>query len=218
MTNRFKIAAALLVACLGVSAWTMADDPKAKPASEDQSARKYFDGLDKNKNGSLIRGELPAGWRDEFANLDTDKDDKLSFDELRPHLTRLVMIPVPVEVISVYTIEAPNCSPSLEQLQEAYDMLRKCDTNNDGKISKEETLAARDQAIEKRVDATFKRCDTNNNGKISKDECQGSLTATMFDKADKNKNGFITKDELKTCCTASADEAAKNGKTNSGGK
>jgi Ca2+-binding EF-hand superfamily protein len=218
--NRFKLTAALLASCLVVSAWAKADDTKAKSASEDsaKSGQKYFDSLDKNKDGSLTRDELPAGWREQFGNLDTSKDDKLSLEELRPHLARLVLVPVPVEVVSMYMIESPHCNPSLEQLQETYEMLRKADTNNDGKIAKEEAQAARDQAIEKRIDTIFKRCDANNNSKISRDECQGSLTTALFDKADKNKDGYVTNDELKACCLSDAEHDAKSAKSNSGDK
>lgn len=228
MSNRFKVIAGVLATFLAVSAWATADDAKAKKASGDHqssgkqsemdNAHKYFNDLDKNKNGFLTRDELPAGWRDDFDHLDTNKDGKLSFEELRPHIARLVMIPVPVEVVSVYAIEAPTSAPSLAQLQEVYDMLRKADANNDGKITKDEAKAFRDHAIEKRVDAIFKRCDKNNNEKISKDECQGTLTPAMFEMADKNKDGFITRDELKACCHMCADKAVTNGRSSTSKK
>ena len=112
-----------------------------------------------------------------------------------------VPVPVPVEIVSMYVVEAADDEPTLAQLQETYDMLRKTDANNDGKITKEEATAAREHAIQARVDSLFKQYDTNGDGKISKDECPECMTA-MFKRADKSGNGFVTKAEAVECCKA----------------
>ena len=87
------------------------------------------------------------------------------------------------------------------------------DTNNDGKVSKEEFKgpAERFTAMDKNGDGFItadevpqgpaggmhegfiKRFDTDKDGKVSKDEFKGP--ADMFTKLDKNGDGFITEDE-----------------------
>ncbi len=201
MSRRFAVVA-VLAAAFGTGAWA-ADDKKdqGKAGSGQDAASKYLKEHDKNGDGSLSRDELPADQRDSFADLDTNKDSKLSADELKQHAERVVFVPVPVpvEIVSLYVVEGADDEPTLKQVQETYDMLRKAATNNDGKITKDEATAAREHAIQKRVDSLFKQNDKNNDGKLSKDECPDSMTA-MFKRADKDGNGSITKDELMDCC------------------
>lgn len=220
MTSRLVIAAAVLTAAVAAPwAATRADDKdkgqQDKPGqttSPQEAAQKFLKEHDKNNDGSLSRDELPATMREGFADLDTNKDGKLSAEELKAHSARMVLVPVPVpvELVSLYVVEAATSAPTREDLQNAYDMLRKADTNNDGKLSEDEIKAAKEQAIQARVDAIFKRCDKNGDGKISKGECPDDMHS-LFNRTDKNNNGSVTKDELKACCTKSADEAGKGG-------
>ncbi|MBX9582614.1 MAG: hypothetical protein K2X87_20090 [Gemmataceae bacterium] len=203
MTSRILFGAAAVAAGLTANPQTRADDKAALGP-----AQKYLTTYDKNKDGSLARDELPAGVRDEFADPDTSKDGKLSVEELRPHVARLIFVPVPVEVTTTYIVEAAD-APTLEQLQAAYAMLRKADANNDGTITRDEARAARDQAIQTRVDAALKRHDANGDGKISKDECPDPM-AGMFKRADKNNDGSVTKDEMKACFAPAAAGSASN--------
>jgi Ca2+-binding EF-hand superfamily protein len=209
MSIRFVIAAALLAAFAlpSLAADTPSPDKKGKEAGM-EAARKYISELDKNKDGSLSKDELPADMREGFADLDANKDGKLSAEELEHHAQALSQRGTPVEVISFWVVDADTNPPSRDELQNVYDLLRKADSNNDGKLSAEELKAAREQAVEKRVDAMFKRCDKNHDNKISKDEA-GGLPGPMFEQADKNHDGFIERNELKDCCTGQAGSAGK---------
>jgi Ca2+-binding EF-hand superfamily protein len=85
-------------------------------------------------------------------------------------------------------------------LQYIYDLLRKMDKNNSGKIDPEGLKAMREQIVCDRVDELIKDLDVNNDGKISKEEARGRLKED-FDKIDLNKDGFLDREELhKAAC------------------
>jgi Ca2+-binding EF-hand superfamily protein len=210
MATRFAIAAALAALTAPCVFGQKPSDTAAKPADQkDQqtvTGQSYIKEYDKNNDGSLSRDELPAGQRDGFNQLDANKDGKLSADELKDHAERMSRAAAPVEVISVWVVEAQADAPSRQELQKAYDVLRKADKNDDGKLAEDELRAAREQAIQQRVDSAFERCDKNNDGKISRDEVKGPTTG-YFTAADKNNDGFVTRDELKQCCTPAGDKS-----------
>lgn len=218
MTTRFVTAATVLTAALVVS-WAVAQErtERAQDQTRNQQqqspmemAQKFIKEHDKNNDGSLARNELPAGFRDDYEDLDANKDGKLSAEEIRDHAARFVFVPVPVEIVSYYVIEAGHDQPTREDLQQAYDMLRKADANNDGQLAESEIQAAREQAIQSRVDAIFKRYDKNNDGTLTREETPNRLHA-LFNRTDKDNNGRINKEELKHCCTQSAERAGKSG-------
>jgi Ca2+-binding EF-hand superfamily protein len=193
------------IAALLVTGPALAQDkPSDRPAGSDtanvQDSIKRFD---KNNDGALTREELPADMRDGFKNLDKNNDGKLNAAELKDHAARMQACVQPVEVITIWTIEAVD-PVTREELQTAYEQLRQVDKDNDGKITEAEVKAARDQAITKRVDAIFQRLDANNDGKIAKDEAPGQ---GGFPRADNNNDGSLTKDELKAAIMQDANSA-----------
>jgi len=93
-------------------------------------------------------------------------------------------------------IEMTDCTEGCTaDLQTIYDMLRKLDTGNNGKIDAKALKAAADRILEERVREAFNRLDANQDGKISKEEARG-LIREHFDQIDSNKDGFISFDEL----------------------
>jgi Ca2+-binding EF-hand superfamily protein len=93
-------------------------------------------------------------------------------------------------------IEMTDAEPgSVAEVQRIYDMLRKLDTNKNGKIDLGELKAERDRIVVERVKGHFERLDTNKDGKISKEEAKG-LLREHFDRIDRNQDGFIDYDEL----------------------
>ncbi|MEP7341930.1 MAG: hypothetical protein ABI977_29635 [Acidobacteriota bacterium] len=67
----------------------------------------------------------------------------------------------------------------------------KLDKDNDGTISRQEAMNARQDRGKQRL----KRIDTNNDGQISRNEWNGNPDA--FSKLDANNDGIITKEEMK---------------------
>ncbi|MBF0499435.1 MAG: EF-hand domain-containing protein [Candidatus Riflebacteria bacterium] len=113
-----------------------------------------FDKLDANKNGVLDEGEVPnvkdPAVRQMLVNLDIDGDKKISRKEIR----------VAVMMLIKKIVE--------KKVQEAW---QKLDSNQDGKITREEITAFTDGRISPKViDDFFAKYDTNGDKVISSDE------------------------------------------------
>lgn len=180
-----------------------ADDPKTeKGKSEGDSkaqkgfdAKAFLDKYDKNKDGKLSRDELPEGTRKGFDRIDADSDGKVTQSELQRHGERMARSG-PVEVVTVWVVAAARDPIDREDLQNAYESLRKLDADNDGKITDKEIEKGRTEMISKRIDAMMRRCDGDNDGKISKEEAQCGGLSRYFDQLDRDKDGFIDRKDL----------------------
>lgn len=162
-----------------------------RPFDVDQFMQRY----DKNKDGFIERDELPPRLRHAFDQIDTNKDGKLSREELEKGYVYLQRERRPADFVTVL-VEMSDADPaSAQELQFIYDMLRKLDKNNNGKLEAEELKAAREAIVAERVDEIFQELDANKDGKISREEARGRLKEN-FDKIDTNKDGFIDRQEL----------------------
>jgi Ca2+-binding EF-hand superfamily protein len=156
---------------------------------------RFFEDYDANKDGFLQREELPERFRKNFDDIDANKDGKISKEELAKGWFHLAARRRPADMMRVL-VEMSDCDECCaDELQAAYDFLRKVDKNNDGKIDADELRAAREQLVVDRVDALIKELDADKDGKISKAEARGAVKRN-FDKLDLNKDGFIDRDEL----------------------
>jgi Ca2+-binding EF-hand superfamily protein len=97
---------------------------------------------------------------------------------------------------------------SIVELQRLYDVLRKLDKNNNGKIDHAEVKNARAQLIEDRIDHIMKKLDSNGDGEISKAEAKGRILEN-FEFIDTNGDGFITRDELRSAIEARPKKSSK---------
>jgi len=155
----------------------------------------FIKDYDRNNDGFLQRNEVPGYLRDRFDQLDTNKDGKLSRDELAKGIAYLQPPRRPSDFI-VVLIEMSDCEDDCGgEIQRVYDILRKVDKNRNGKIEPEELSAARREWIDTRVNNIIKDLDRNGDGKISKDEARGQLRRD-FDDLDTNKDGFVDRGEL----------------------
>lgn len=93
-------------------------------------------------------------------------------------------------------IEMSDCDDGCQgELQHVYDVLRRIDKNNDGKIDADELKAMRQHLVERRADHLIKNLDADKDGKISKAEAKEQLKAD-FDRIDLNHDGFLDRNEL----------------------
>ena len=139
--------AALLL--LGTPALTpaLAADPDAKPSATPRGMMRY----DTNKDGWVDKAEWKAGQEARFKELDTDKDGKLSQDELFAR-----------------TPAAPgNVLPSDRQVERQTAYFQRMDRDKDGFVSKAEFMA--------QADRNFARCDLDKDGRINTAECRQAL-------------------------------------------
>jgi len=156
---------------------------------------------DADKDGHLSKDELPARFRHNFDKLDTNKDGKLSREELQQGVAHLQPRRRPSDLMFIL-VETSDCDECCaEELQTAYDFLRKLDANKDGKIDATELKTAREDLVRHRVDSIMKELDRNQDGKISREEARGQI-GRHFAELDTNQDGFISRDELQKAVAA----------------
>lgn len=173
-------------------------------------AQKFIDRHDKNKDGSLSKDELPQGMRKGFDRLDANKDGKVSKDELQQHAARMWRS-VPVEVVSVWVVEAHSNPFTREDLQEAYNCLRKLDRDNDGKITEQEIREGHHEMMKARLDRLMQQYDVDGDGKISQEEADAGPLGRAFKRLDQNGDGSIDRAELEKTMTAGAKGSGQGG-------
>lgn len=181
---------------------TQPGDKKADPSDRDGprfDAGRFIKDHDKNNDGKLSKDELPAGAQTDLKELDTNNDGFVTQDELQKHAeTMAARRPQLIEVI-FYSIDIPEEAVTTDELQAAYEQLRKLDKNNDGKIEEAEIKAFREGRKKERIDGIFTALDKNNDGKLAKDEARG-LWADDFAQLDKNNDGMLDKQEVEAAC------------------
>lgn len=194
---------------LMVGAVVSAADSKKPEASEsdrggnrtggDSSAvDEFLKKNDKNSHDAISKDELDADQQAGFGQIDRNGDGRLDRRELRAHSRRMQQGGRPVEAAVVWVIEAERDTPSLAELQDAYAMLRKLDSNHDDRITKEEVSSAREQLIEQHCQAAVKNADSDHNGNISRKEAKNTVFERRFDKLDADGDGSLTQSELQS--------------------
>src|SRR5216684_6867042 len=140
MIKLISVAAFLLLAN---PAFAADPDPKAAPTPA-RGVMLY----DTNKDGWVDKAEWNAGQEARFKELDTNKDGKLSQDELFAR-----------------TPAAPgNVLPTDRQVERQTAFFQRMDTDKDGFVSKAEFMA--------QADRNFARCDLDKDGRINTAECR----------------------------------------------
>jgi EF-hand domain pair len=138
---------------LGASALApaVAADPDTKPSVAATSPARGMMRYDTNKDGWVDKAEWKAGQEARFKDLDSDKDGKLSQDELFAR-----------------TPAAPgNVLPTDRQHERQTAFFQRMDTDKDGLVSKAEFMA--------QADRNFARCDLDKDGRINTAECRQAL-------------------------------------------
>ena len=140
----------------------------------------------------VTRSELSAELDADYADMDGDKDGKVTPAEINTRLVKSAEAK-----IEVYRKEREAA-------------FAKLDTNGDGTITKAEFEDKAKLPTIKEPDAKpfLDRFDTNKDGAISKDEFRAPTLAN-FDKTDKNKDGTVTPAERSSAPAATASTAKK---------
>jgi Ca2+-binding EF-hand superfamily protein len=170
-----------------------------KPATPGKPLQFDLDGFlkdhDKNGDGFLQRDELPPAYRAAFDRVDTNKDGKISREELSQGVAHLRPRRRPSDLIYMLVELSEDDQECQREVQRAYEILRRLDRNKDGKIDADELKAGREHVANNRVDFIFKQLDTNKDGRISREEAKGHILAN-FAELDLNRDGFIDRAEL----------------------
>lgn len=144
---KFLLAAtALVVACPAFAA-----DPTPNTIDKSANSRRGMMRYDTNNDGFVDRAEWTAGQEARFKQLDTDKDGKLSRDEL----------------FARTPAAGGNVLPSEAQLRRQDSYFKQLDADKDGFVSKAEFMA--------QAERNFARCDLDKDGRITTAECRQAL-------------------------------------------
>ena len=200
--------AALSLTLFFAAGLVLADEPKARPASDkgkpgDKAGKaasgwdvdEFLGMYDKDKDGTVSRDELPERFRHNFARIDTNKDGKLSREELIAGSAHLHARHRPSDVVFHLVEMSDSDENCAKELQRIYTFLRKLDTDKDGKIHADELKSARAALADARVDRIMKELDADKDGKISREEARGQIKK-YFKDLDANGDGFIDRAEL----------------------
>ncbi|SKA21988.1 EF hand [Enhydrobacter aerosaccus] len=140
-------AAALLLAMPALAAPDNQPSARTSPNGQATGVMRY----DANGDGVVDRTEWETGQDTRFKQLDTNKDGRLSRDEL--------------------FARAPstdgNVLPSDRQVQRQAAYFQRLDTDKDGYVSKAEFMS--------QATRNFARCDLNKDGRIDTAECRQAL-------------------------------------------
>jgi Ca2+-binding EF-hand superfamily protein len=179
-----------------------------------ESARDFVHQYDEDDDGYLSRRELPLSMREHFHDLDRDGDDYLSRSELERHSARLlsavrqhamqssgnsgrIFQVAPVDVTYEWVVDADSGQVNLEDLQNAYEVLRQIDQNGDGRITRSELRDRREQIVSTWIDHSFEQFDEDGDGAITQQEANQTLLQERFDRLDRNGDAELTRGELR---------------------
>ena len=155
MMKLVSLVAALLLPLPALAAPGDPDPGKAPPARERTSGLMRYD---TNKDGFVDRAEWDAGQEARFKLLDTNRDGKLTKDEL---------------------FVGNGTPPSDRQLQGQATYFRLLDGDKDGTVSKAEFMAQSGR--------NFARCDLDKDGRINTAECRQALRRKPVEPASVNR-------------------------------
>lgn len=160
-----------------------------------------FDKLDANADGQVSRDEVRAKVQSHFAEVDLDKNGKISTTELENKRTAKLneMKQHMADRMSKADSNADGKWTKAELSKMPERMFEKLDTNNDALLTRSELEAGRGERTSKHagfMQHVLSKADTNSDGAIDSQEAQ-RLAEGRFDAVDKNHDGIVRRDEWK---------------------
>jgi Ca2+-binding EF-hand superfamily protein len=175
---------------------TLEDLTKLRSARFEAALKKRFERLDTNRDGKLTADELAGERRELVIRADANKDGAVTFDEFAARSRQFLVRRVEAEFKA---IDADGDGKLTKAEADAARgkplLLLLADANKDGAVTKEElakAYAGRGGAASDRV---FEALDADKDGKISTAEWQAA-GERRFARLDRNKDGAITADEV----------------------
>ena len=163
-----------------------------------EETQQFIERHDRNSDRQLSRQELPQHMRSGFGDIDRNGDERLSASELERHAQRMQRFTaMPVEVTYIWITGANRGRLNVEDLQQVYSLLRKADSDNDGRLTASELKQQRQKVASECVECILHSRDENEDGKLTRSEAQGTAVAFDFSRIDRDSDGSVTKDELK---------------------
>ncbi|MCU1321072.1 MAG: EF-Hand, Calmodulin [Acidobacteriaceae bacterium] len=175
--------------------------PMNEPPSSDELLNRLM-AFDKNGDGILTKDEVPERMQPLFDRGDTNKDGKLTAEEIKA-LSGAQPTPAGPRIRPNSTRQDPilraldtdqDAVISAAEIAAAPTTLKTLDKNGDGQLTANE-FNPPPATPASRVEHMLEEWDTNKDGKLSKAECPDRLQP-QFESLDKNSDGFLTPDEL----------------------
>jgi Ca2+-binding EF-hand superfamily protein len=180
---------------------TLEDLTTYRSARFEAALKRRFERLDTNRDGKLTADELPAERRDAILRADADKDGAVSFDEFAtgPRQFRARRVEVEFKALDADG-DGKLTKAEIDAARGKPMLLLIADADKDGAVTKEElarAFAARGDAHRRGAvgERIFAALDADNDGKISAAEWQAA-GERRFARLDRNKDGAVTADEV----------------------
>jgi Ca2+-binding EF-hand superfamily protein len=179
---------------------TLEDLTKLRSARFEDAMKKRFERLDTNRDGKLTADELPAERKDAILRADANKDGAVTIDEFAARPRQFLVRRVEVEFKALDADSDSKLTKAEVDAARGKPMLLLiADANKDGVVTKEELAKAfasrRGQAGQPVSDRVFEALDADKDGKISAAEWQAA-GERRFARLDRNNDGAVTTDDL----------------------
>jgi len=180
---------------------TQEDLTKLRSARFEAALKKRFEGLDTNRDGKLTADELPAERREFVLRADANKDGAVTFDEFAARPRQFLVRRIEAEFKALDADgDGKLTKAEVDAARGKPMLLLLADANKGGAVTKHElakTFAGPGGAARGDAvgDRVFEALDADKDGKISAAEWQVS-GERRFARLDRNKDGAVTADEI----------------------